>query len=429
MLEGVKVALDPTPAQERAMLSHAGAARVAFNAGLAHVKEQLATREQAREAGVPDADLPPVDWTLYALRRWWNQAKPVLAPWWAENSKEAYSSGLDGLARALKAFSDSRAGKRKGARVGFPEFRSRARSRAHWAYTTGAFGVADSYGVKLPRIGRVHTHERIDTRIGGVRILRVTVARKGVRWFATFTVERETVPVSRRPRPVVGVDLGVKTLATLSDGNTFQNPKHLATAQRRLTKASRAYARTQRGSAGRRRAADRLARLHARVGNLRADALHQLTAVLARDYETIVLEDLNVAGMLKNHHLARAIADASFSELRRQLEYKAPRNGGQVVLASRWYPSSKTCSNCGTAKAKLSLSERTYQCDACGVAINRDLNAAINLKNHVAGSGPETRNGGRARQKTRPGGQQAMKPQPRSPQASDVDRQPAMTAS
>lgn len=411
------------------MLSHAGAARVAFNDGLAHVKEQLTAREAAREAGVPDADLPPVDWNLYALRRWWNQAKGELAPWWAENSKEAYSSGLAGLARALKAFSDSRTGKRKGTRAGFPRFRSRAHSRAHWAYTTGAFGLADPYGVKLPRIGRVHTHERIDTRIGDGRIMRVTVARAGGRWFATFTVEREDARTHRKPRPTVGVDLGVKMLATVSDGRTFQNPKHLPAAQRRLTRASRAYARTLRGSAGRRKATGRLAKLHARVGNLRADALHQLTAAIARDYETVVLEDLNVTGMLKNHRLARAIADASFAELRRQLEYKTARQGGRVVLADRWYPSSKTCSNCGAAKAKLSLSERTYRCDTCGTTIDRDLNAAINLKHHVAGSGPETRNGGRAPQKTRPGGQQAMKPQPRSRQASDVDRQPATAAS
>jgi len=210
------------------------------------------------------------------------------------------------------------------------------------------------------------------------------------------------------------VDLGVKTLATLSDGSTIANPKHLAAAQRRLARAGRLYARTIRGSAGRSKAADRLARLHVRVANLRADSLHQLSARLARDYETVVLEDLNVAGMLRNHRLARVINDAGFAELRRQLEYKTTRQGGTLVIVDRFYPSSKTCSNCGTVKTKLSLSERTYRCRNCGTTIDRDLNAAINLHHHVAGSGPETTNGGRAPQKTRTRGQQAKKPQPRT---------------
>lgn len=430
-LEGVRVALDPTPEQERAMLSHAGAARMAFNAGLARVKEQLAARDEARAAGAPVESLPQVDWNLYALRRWWNSAKRELAPWWAENSKEAYSSGLDSLARALKAFSDSRSGKRRGPRAGFPEFRSRARSRMHWAYTTGAFGIADPYGVKLPRIGRVHTLERIDTRVGDARILRTTVTRSAGRWFATFTVDRERAPVRRKPRPTVGVDLGVKILATLSDGRLFDNPRHLNAAQRRLARAGRAYSRTQRGSAGRKKAAARLGKLHARVAHLRGNALHQVTARITLDYELVVLEDLNVSGMLRNHTLARHIADASFAELRRQLEYKLPRHGGRLVLADRFFPSSKICSNCGTAKATLSLSERIYRCPSCGTTLDRDMNAAINLQQLVAGSGPETQNGDRATHKTRPGGQQAMKSQPRTRihAGQDTDRQLATVAS
>lgn len=432
MFEGVKVALDPSPRQEGLLLSHAGAARFAFNAGLAQVKEQLEARALAKTAGTPEEELPGVDWNLYALRRWWNAHKAVLAPWWAENSKEAYSSGLDALARALKAWSDSRRGKRKGKLVGFPQFKARERSRAAWAYTTGAFGVADRTGVKLPRIGRVHTHERVAERIGAGRIVRATVSRSAGRWFVVFTVERADAFLAAPKGPPIGVDLGVKTLAVVSDGRRIQNPKHLANAQRRLTVASRAYARTARGSAGRHHAADRLAKLHARVGHLREDALYKLTTTLARSHSTIVVEDLNVAGMVKSRALARVVSDASFGEFRRQLAYKTTKFGSTLVVADRWMPSSKTCSNCGTVKTKLSLGERTFRCEHCDLILDRDLNAARNLvqlaTHCVAGSGPETPNGGGAWQKTQRAGQQAKKPQPRTLTGSVVDRQSAMVA-
>lgn len=435
MLEAVKVALDPSSAQARAMLSHSGAARFVFNAGLDHVKAQLEVRAAVKDAGIEDDLLPSVDWNLYALRRWWNSVKVELAPWWAENSKEAYSSGLDQLARALTAFTQSRSGKRKGPKMGFPQFKSRVRARKSWAYSTGAFGVAGTHAVKLPRIGQVHTYERIDTRIAGGRILRVTVSQSGGRWFAAFTVERE-VAVRALPRgAAVGIDLGVKSLATLSTGEVIANPKHLAAGQHRLTKASRSYARTQKGSAGRRKAADRLMRLHARVGYLRADALHKLTTRLAKTHATIAVEDLNVAGMVKNHSLARAVSDASFAEFHRQLEYKTAKFGSTLVVADRWYPSSKTCSACKTVKAKLSLTERAFECEHCGRIIDRDLNAAYNLVGlvtPVAGSGPETRNGSGGNQKTehaQHGRQEPKKLQPRTRNGSDVDRREATLAS
>jgi putative transposase len=431
MLEGVKVVLDPSPKQVALLVSHAGAARFAFNAGLAHVKVQLETRAASNLSGMPEDELPGVDWNLYALRRWWNADKDARAPWWAENSKEAYSSRLDGLARALKAWSDSRRGQRRGKPAGFPQFKSRARARAAWAYTTGAFGVADPYGVKLPRVGRVHTHERIDTRVGAGRIMRATVSRTAGRWFAVFPVERSVSALVRPKGAPIGVDLGIKSLAVLSDGRVIDNPKHLAAAQHRLTTASRSYARTPRGSAGRRHAADRLAKLHARAGHPRQDALHKFTTVLARSHSTIVIEDLNVAGMVKNRSLARAISDASFGEFRRQLTYKTTKFGSTLVIADRWMPSSITFSTCGAVKNKLSLSERTFRCEHCDLILDRDLNASRNLvhlvtKTRVAASGPETLNGGGATQRTQFSGQQAQKPQPRILTESDVDRQPAM---
>lgn len=387
MLEAVRVALDPTPRQERLLESHAGAARFAYNAGLAHVRDML-------ERG----DKP--EWSYYGLRRWWNQAKAVLAvdetmgeTWWPENSKEAYNSGLESLADALRNFSKSRKGQRKGRRMGFPRFKSKDRAVPRFAYTTGSFGLidCDPHALRLPKIGRVHCMENASRRVNGAKVLRMSVSRHAGRWQASLTVERKDGPM---PTPLkggsVGIDLGVKQLATLSDGTIIRNPRALDSNLRRLRREQKNLSRKRKGSNRRREARTRVARLHARVADLRRDLLDKTTTMLARTYADISIEDLNVAGMVRNHRLARSVEDAAFAEFRRQLEYKTARTGARLHVIDRWYPSSKTCSNCGTVKAKLSLSERVYHCEECGLVIDRDLNAAINIQ--VAGSAPETLN-------------------------------------
>ena len=313
VLEAVKVALDPSPVQERLLLSHAGAARFAFNAGLAHVK-----------AGIEAGEKP--EWSFYSLRKWWNANKDALAvnmdgaSWWAENSKEAYSSGLEALAKGLSNWVKSRKGVRKGRRVGFPKFKSKDKAVPKFTYRAGSFGLVqgDPKALRLPKIGRVHCMENVAARVGGACVLRMTVSRR------------------------------------------------------------RAKARAK------------VARLHARVANQRLDAMHKLTTWLASTFSHISVEDLNAAGMVKNHRLAKAVSDASFAEFRRQLEYKTARTGAALHIVDRWYPSSKTCSKCGRVKAKLSLAERVYKCDGCGLVMDRDLNAAVNIL--VAGSAPETIN-------------------------------------
>lgn len=387
MLEAVKVALDPTPRQERLLESHAGAARFAYNTGLAHVKAMLERHETP-------------EWSYYALRRWWNQAKGTLAvntvtgeTWWRENSKEAYNAGLKSLADALSNWSKSRKGLRKGRRVGFPRFKSKDRATPRFAYTTGSFGLIDGdpHALRLPRIGRVHCMENVSKRVDGAKILRMSVSRHAGRWMASLTVERKDGPM---PTPLkggsVGIDLGVKQLATLSDGTIIRNPRALDSNLRRLRREQKNLSRKAKGSNRRRKARTRIARLHARVAGLRRDLLDKTTTMLARTYADISIEDLNVAGMVRNHRLARSVEDAAFAEFRRQLEYKTARTGARLHVIDRWYPSSKTCSNCGTVKAKLPLSERVYHCEKCDFAIDRDLNAAINIQ--VAGSAPETLN-------------------------------------
>ncbi|MFE4459091.1 helix-turn-helix domain-containing protein [Nocardia tengchongensis] len=224
VIQAYRYALEPTAAQEQELRSHCGAQRFAYNWGLARIRTNLETRAAEASSGpTVDQRAPAVEWSAYGLRKAWNQAKDEVAPWWTENSKEAYGSGLANAATALKNWSDSRGGKRAGRRVGFPRFKTR---RAAWScrFTTGSLGLveADRRHLKLPRIGVVRTGEstrklarHLDR--GSARIRSVTVSLRGGRWFAAFSVE--VVRADRdlaQPFAVVGVDLGVKSLAVLS---------------------------------------------------------------------------------------------------------------------------------------------------------------------------------------------------------------------
>jgi transposase, IS605 orfB family len=385
-LEAVKVALDPTPTQERLLLSHAGAARFAFNVMLAHVKDSIDRGEKP-------------EWSFWSLRKRWNAEKDTLAvdaegsPWWQENSKEAYSSGIEALSKGLSNWSKSSKGDRKGRKVGFPKFKAKDRVTPKFTYRTGCFGLVkgDPKALKLPRIGRVHCMENVAALVGDAKVLRMTISQHAGRWYASLTVERDNKPAAEPPKGgSVGIDLGVKNLATLSDGAVVPNPRYLKKSERKLKRAQQALSRKVKGSNRREKARAKVARLHARVANQRLDAMHKLTTRIAETFSDISIEDLHVAGMVKNRHLAKHIADAAFGEFRRQLEYKTARTGARLNVVNRWYRSSKTCSGCGSVKDKLSLSERTYTCEGCGLVLDRDLNAAINIC--VAGSAPETIN-------------------------------------
>ncbi|MCY0879712.1 MAG: RNA-guided endonuclease TnpB family protein [Firmicutes bacterium] len=269
------------------------------------------------------------------------------------------------------------------------------------SFTTGAIRVDDKNHVVLPRIGRIRTHEPTTALLqrvaaGTARILRATVSRHGGRWFVSLTCEVEREPrAPRHPQSVVGVDVGLRSLAVLSTGDTVPNPHPLKKAQRRIARLNRELARRHPGSRGWEETRRRLARAHAHVANIRRDAWHQLTTRLAKTYGTVVVETLNVEGMKQNRRWARAVADAALATLRRQLQYKCLWYGARLVEADRFYPSSKRCAACGVVKDALPLWERTFRCDVCGVVLDRDENAARNLAALVAvvaGSGPETEN-------------------------------------
>jgi putative transposase len=258
--QAYQFALDPTPRQRRALASHCGAARVAYNWGLELFKTRLEQRQIDPTVVVP--------WTLYELQREWNRAKDQAAPWWPENSKEAYKSGLDSLARALRNWSDSRTGRRKGRPMGFPRWKKKARGRQACRFSTGAIRVlGDRKHVQLPRIGVLKTHEstrKLARRIekGTARILAATISRTADRWFVSFTVEVERhIPTRDSMGSAVGVDVGVRHLAILSTGAVIANPRALEAVLPKLRRLNRELARRKPGSSRRNASRRRYARL------------------------------------------------------------------------------------------------------------------------------------------------------------------------
>lgn len=354
--------LDPNTTQQVLFAKHAGTARFAFNWALALCKERLENHEPVPHAA--------------ELHRLWNIFKRDNAPWWIEVSKCTAQESLRDLDQAFQNFWQGRKG---GCRVGFPRFKKKG---LHDTFRlTGSIHVQTRH-VVLPRLGSIHTKEATVTFQG--RILSASVSREADRWYVSLTVERERpdpVPVQGE---VVGIDLGLNTFAVLSDGTHIESPKALNGSLRKLHRLSKAHSRKQKGSKNRRKSAMRLARLHRQIRNQRQDFLHKATTTLAKTKSVIVVENLHVRGMIRNRHLSRHIADASWSEFRRMLAYKTVWYGSRLVVAPRFFASSKTCSACGAVKDKLLLSERVYRCDVCEAVIDRDLNAARNLENLAA---------------------------------------------
>jgi putative transposase len=417
-VQAYRFALDPTPSQEKLLAGHCHAARTAFNVMLAAVKANRDQRAAERSYGLGKADLTPaLNWSAYELRRQWNLRKQAVAPWWAEYSKEAYASGCANLAAALANWDDSRRGRRAGRSMRFPKFKSRHRAPLSCVFTTGAIRVEpDRHHVTLPVIGTIKTHESTRTlarrlEAGTARITTATIRHERGRWFASFTthVHRSLGRPAHAPNraAVVGVDLGVRDLlvAATPDGQEVARipaPNPLKRAQRQLQalqrKAARQYGPREPGaprqsprrepSQGWQATQAQIRRLHARAANLRADALHKATTALSQQHRVVGVETLAVANMARRggarkRGLNRSLYDASLGAVALLLGYKTTWYGSTLIKAARWFPSSKTCSSCGAVKAKLGLHERAYHCERCGLVIDRDLNAAINLARHA----------------------------------------------
>jgi putative transposase len=374
--------LDLNNKQITACRQHAGAARWAYNWGVAC--KQAAYRATGKAPSAME------------LHRELNALKQSEVPWMYEVSKCAPQEALRHLDRAFTHFFRRVQLQRQGTlrgKVGYPQRKTKKKGLGSFRLTGSIVVFSDA--IELPRLRRLRLKERgyLPTT---AQLLSATVRERAGRWYVSVLVEQEhSIPVNTGPG--VGVDLGVKTLATLSDGTVMPNPHHphhlraCLTQLKQLKRCQRAVSRKQQGRCNRKKAVRKLATLHRRVAHQRDTTFHQLTSRLAKTKAVVVIEDLNVAGMLKNHHLAQAIGDVGCGAFRRQLTYKAAWYGGRVLVASRWEPSSKTCSGCGWVAADLTLADRGFCCEDCGLVIDRDLNAALNLA-QLAGSSPESQN-------------------------------------
>jgi putative transposase len=363
--------LDPTSVQRLSLHQHAGVARFAYNWGLEqriHLFKQNQGEDRFTDA--------------MKQQKLLNRLKKTQFPWMYEVSKCAPEEALRNLHRAFKNFYR---GQKTGQKIGFPKFKRKGIKDSFELTGTIKF---EGRKIQLPRIGKIRIKERRKNYYKG-RILSVTLRRRANRWFASITVEEEIPDPLPSEGISVGVDLGVKTLATLSEGTSFSNPRALGRKLRKLKRLHRKLSRKKRGSKNREKAKLRLAKMYMKILNIRQYNFHKVKTYLAKNHSRIVIEDLNVSGMMRNRRLARAIGDVGFYEFRRQLEYKTKWYGSKLIIALGTYPSSKLCSNCGYQKEKMSLSEREYHCEQCGLSIDRDLNAALNL---VAVSLPETQN-------------------------------------
>jgi putative transposase len=229
--------------------------------------------------------------------------------------------------------------------------------------------------IQVPRIGRLKTFERLPV---GYKPKSVTISRHADRWFISFRIEVEPTP-HEKPNRAVGVDLGVKSLAVLSNGEVFEGAKAYRKYKAKLARMQYLARNKQRGSGRWKAAMMRIARLHQKIGNIRNDSLHKLTTYLARNFGIIGIEDLNVSGMMANHKLAGAVADMGFYEFRRELTYKCELYGSKLGVIGRWEPTSKVHHKCGWKNPELSLKDRTFFCPECNESIDRDLNAALNI--------------------------------------------------
>ena len=374
MLRAHKIALDPNNAQATHFARACGVARFAYNWALAEWTRQY-------EAWKADNSLPKPN--QMALRRQLNAIKRSEFPWMLEVTKCAPQLAIMQLGEAFRNFFAKRAK--------YPKFRKKG-IHDRFSISNDQFQI-EGRRIRIPNLGWVRMREAL--RFRG-KIVSATISRVADRWFASICVSvsdtDHAASLNLRSIPqaesqgAVGVDLGVSALATLSTGEVISGPKALACLLPRLRRLSRSVARKQKGSANRRKARLKLARHYARIANIRADALHKLTTDLTRRFELICIEDLNVKGMLSNRHLSRPVSDMGFFEFRRQLDYKARDTGSLVVMADRWFASSKTCSDCGWKLEELPLSVRSWTCPNCGAEHERDVNAAKNLKEYAVSS-------------------------------------------
>jgi putative transposase len=347
-----KIQIDPTYKQQGYFSKGCGIARFAWNWGLSKWKEQY-------QAGSRVSALE--------LKKEFNRRKEKEFPWVYEVTKYACQQPFIHLQKAFQGFFNKTAK--------YPKYKKKGINDSF--YIGGdQVRVVGKY-VKIPNLGWVRLREslRFEGKINGV-----TISRKADHWFISVNVQTSQVPSACESQAAVGVDLGIKTFATLSNGKSIPSNQPLRKKLGKLRRLQRRLSRRKQGSQNRKRAKSDVAKIHYKIANCRNDFLHKVTTGLTEQYKNIVIEDLDISKMLQKKKLSRLISDSGWHEFRRQLSYKAELRGNKIFIADKWYASSKRCSGCDNYKEELALSERTYSCEKCGQKLDRDLNAAICLE-------------------------------------------------
>jgi len=368
-----QVRLVPNKEQERYFIRACGVARFAYNWALSEWERLYVAGE--RRCGLK-------------LRRTLNAIKDERFPWMREVTKNAPQQAIKNLGRAYSMYYDNVVKAQRGempwARVGKPRFKRKGESDSFRADNGSSKDRPNAVRisgrrVKLPRVGWIRMREPL--RFDG-QIISATVLRRADRWFVSLAVRVSDPFPKRDDLGIVGCDLGITTFATMFDGSKswpVNSPKPLRSFLRKVRRLSRSLSRKQKGSRNRARAKAKLARLYTRVADIRRDWLNKFTTQLTRSYRTLGVETLHIRAMQRNRRTALSVSDCAFGEFRRQLMYKSKIYGATIVLADRWFPSSKICSSCGHLNERVAWAVRTWRCPVCGAVHERDVNAAKNL--------------------------------------------------
>ena len=356
MIRAHRIRLHPTPEQREYFVKAAGTRRFVYNWGLAEWQKQYKAGEK------PSAK---------KLKKEFNAIKREEFPWVYEVTKCAAEGAFMDLGTAFTNFFEGR--------TQYPKFKSKKGSQDGFYVANDKFSVG-AYWIKLPHIGKVNMAEKL--RFQG-KSMSARISRIADWWFVSITVQMPDTVLEPPDGEIVGVDLGLLRLATLSDGEVLENQKPLRNMLNKLKRLQRSLSRKQKGSQNREKARRKIARLHYRIRCIRDDILHKFTTKLTTTYSVVVIEDLNIKGMMKNRRLALSFSDAALGRFVDLLEAKAAQTGTVIVKVDRFFPSSKTCHKCDHVKEHLSLSERIYICDNpdCDVCCDRDVNASKSVCN------------------------------------------------